>query len=88
MGLVQILPNLLSGSLPDVKQTSELLKFDVKAILTVDQRPLPAPFHESFSCKHFLLLDLDEEDLLSKLLEAIKFIESFRMEGNAVVVHW
>lgn len=88
MGLSQILENLYIGCFEDVRQTSELIKADVTAILTVDQKPLPSPYHESFVCKHVLLLDLEEEDLLGKLPDSIEFIDTYRTDGKSVFVHW
>lgn len=88
--IVQILDNLLLASLEDVQLTSNLIKKDVKVILTIDQRPLMKEFyHETFIYKHIPVLDVDSEDLLSILDDTFSFIEKARCtDDSTIVVHW
>jgi len=86
--MYQILDHLFLGTYENIENVSSLLTRDVRYILTLDKRPLPSSYDNQFCCKHILLLDLESENLIDRLEEALDFIENVRTQNLTVLVHW
>ncbi|XP_067942079.1 dual specificity protein phosphatase 12-like [Watersipora subatra] len=87
--VVQVLEHLYLGSFDDVMKHIELSEnhVHVQAVLTVDLKPLNCEVSAQFCYKHIPILDMENENLLVHLDDAVSFMDNHRLDNKDVIVH-
>ncbi|KAF6025382.1 DUSP12 [Bugula neritina] len=81
---VTVLEHLCIGNLSNVCDAMCLKKHHIQSIMTVDVKPLSV---ESCLYKQIPILDLANEDLITHLEDALKWIDQSRLNNKTAIVH-